>query len=77
MLLTSTFLCRAEGAAGFFKGLSPTLVQILPYMSLQFYLYEASSSIFKRISAARQVSFVRCLSSERENYSERAPSDCI
>eukprot|EP00123_Amoebidium_parasiticum_P021451 comp6743_c0_seq1/m.2520 comp6743_c0_seq1/g.2520 ORF comp6743_c0_seq1/g.2520 comp6743_c0_seq1/m.2520 type:complete len:318 (-) comp6743_c0_seq1:450-1403(-) len=33
---------KHEGLVGFYKGLGPTVLQILPYMSLQFAFYEAS-----------------------------------
>lgn len=47
--------CRSEGWRGFFKGITPTLAQILPYMSFQFYFYEVATRAAKSASALRKV----------------------
>jgi hypothetical protein len=63
MVSTSEFSrCRNEGWRSFFKGLAPTLAQILPYMSIQFYFYEVVTKAAKNAAVLRKVR-VRFMSS--------------
>lgn len=41
LLRTARHILRTEGAAGFYKGIGPTLAQVIPYMGLTFSLQHA------------------------------------
>lgn len=36
-----------EGVSGFYRGLGPSITQIMPYMGLMFFSYEGLCSIFQ------------------------------
>lgn len=42
-------IVREEGVRGFYAGLSPTLVEIVPYIALQFFFYETAKSEWLRV----------------------------
>eukprot|EP01134_Creolimax_fragrantissima_P001016 CFRG1016T1 len=46
-------LYKIDGVRGFYRGLIPTIVQIFPYMSLQFCLYEGTIRPIKRLKLNR------------------------
>jgi len=49
ILQTSTMIYTTEGPRAFFKGLSPTLIQIAPHAGAQFSCYNIFTTIWKSI----------------------------
>ncbi|VIO87887.1 Uncharacterized protein BM_BM2705 [Brugia malayi] len=49
MLQAVIFIWNSEGFRGFFRGITPSLIQIAPFIGLQFSLYNALSNSWERL----------------------------
>lgn len=44
-------LCRSEGLGGFYKGLGPSLLRVVPASAITFVVYEQTLNFFRDMAA--------------------------